>query len=99
MSTVRYNKGKDLPGKLEKINVNLKFSCWEAKISLKGLIDPEKRFSQSFADLKPHLTAKRPFVVKEKQFKVLLVHLRLTDTEVTATRSCRQIEGIPFALQ
>ena len=41
-------------------------------MSLRRVIDPEKILSQTFADLKPQLPARRPFVIKNTNLKPFL---------------------------
>ena len=41
-------------------------------MSLRRVIDPEKILSQTFADLKPQLPARRPFVIKNTNLKLFL---------------------------
>ena len=49
---------------------------------------------QIFLDPEPQFTARRPFVVQKWPFKALFAQVRLADTELTATRSYRQIEAL-----
>ena len=49
-----------------------------------GVIDPEKTPRRK----------RRPFVVQKWPFKAFFAQVRLADTELTATRSYRQIEAL-----